>query len=109
MVETLLSIHDCNTIQCNTDLFSLCREICLPTHRLHKTFNTFKKKKIVCVPYLQLTNNHIWVIPLKNGQNGDIEGKDSTIQSNKFIRFPGDSFGREGRREMLCSLLGIGI
>ena len=59
--------------------------------------------------YLQLTNNHIWVIILKTGQNGDIEGNNSIIQSDKFIRFPEDSFGREGRREMLCPLLGIRI
>ena len=35
-----------NAMQYNTTLLSLCREICLLAHHLHKTFNTFYNKTL---------------------------------------------------------------
>ena len=43
ILKVQYDIIQCNTIQ-NTNLLTLCREICLLAHHLHKTFNTFYNK-----------------------------------------------------------------
>jgi len=49
----------CITIQCNTTLLSLCREICLLARHLHKTFNTFNNKRSTSQWYTELKTAQI--------------------------------------------------
>ena len=74
-LNKLQKLDSRNTIQYNTTVLSLCREICLLARHLHKTFNTFNNK----------TSTTQWNVELKIAQ---MQGKYLTVTTYTHTHAP---------------------